>query len=209
MILKFTKLWRHQKLIQNQISASFARQFHHLEVIKVKWERPDIGWIKLNFDGSMKHKSGLGSIGGVVRNHKGDFLLGYSEPIGKTTSTMAEITALRRGLDLALENGLYNVWFEGDEKRLLEIIANQIPVGPVEIQKRVKIINSILPEFDNYKMTHIYKQGNTTADALAKMGHQLNKPCIWRVRPPKEVLRLVQNDADGKIYRRTVRRGPN
>ncbi|RZC78205.1 hypothetical protein C5167_002407 [Papaver somniferum] len=156
MILKFTKLWRHQKLIQNQISASFTRQIHHLEVVKVKWERPDNGWSKLNFDGSVKHKSGLGSIGGVVRNHKGDFLLGYSEPIGKTTSTIAEITALRRGLDLALENGLYN-------------------------------------------------QGNTTADAFAKMGYQLNKPCIWRVRPPKEVLRLVQNDADGKIYRRTIR----
>ncbi|KAI3943304.1 hypothetical protein MKX01_002261 [Papaver californicum] len=134
----------------------------------------------------------------------GDFLLGYSEPIWKITSTIAEIIALGRGLDLALENGLYNVWFEGDENRLLEIIANQIPIGPEEIQRQVKIINSILHELNNYKMTHIYRQGNTTIDAFVKMGYQLNKPCIWRVRPPKEVLRFVQNDADDKIYQRTI-----
>ncbi|XP_026451436.1 uncharacterized protein LOC113351714 [Papaver somniferum] len=107
----------------------------------------------------------MGSIGGVVRNHKGDFLLGYSEPIGKTTSTIAEITALQRGLDLVLENGLQNVWFEGDEKRLLEIIANQIPVGPEEIQRRVKLINLILPELNSYKMTHIYREGTCSSGA--------------------------------------------
>ncbi|RZC68697.1 hypothetical protein C5167_031891 [Papaver somniferum] len=148
----------------------------------------------------------MGSIGGVVRNHKGDFLLGYSEPIGKTTSTIAEIAAFQRGLDLVLENGLQNVWFEGDEKRLLEIIANQIPVGPEEIQRRVKLINLILPELNSYKMTHIYREGNRTADTFARMGHKLNKPCIWRSRPPQEVLRHVQNDAKGIINQRIRRR---
>ncbi|KAI3988167.1 hypothetical protein MKX01_011956 [Papaver californicum] len=204
MILNFAKLCGHQRLIKYQIGLTL-RKFHQ-EVIKVKWERPDIGWTKLNFDGSVKYKSGMGSIGGVVRNHKGDFVLGYSEPIGKTTSTIAEITALQRGLDLVLENGLYNVWFEGDEKRLLEIIVNQIPVGPEEIQRRVKLINLILPKLSSYKMTHIYREGNRTADTFAKMGHKLNKPCIWRVRPPKEVLRFVQNDAKGIINQRIRKR---
>ncbi|KAI3906218.1 hypothetical protein MKW92_046399 [Papaver armeniacum] len=203
MILNFAKLCGHQRL-KYQIGLSL-RKFHQ-EVIKVKWERPDIGWSKLNFDGSVKYKSGMGSIGGVIRNHKGDFLLGYSEPIGKTTSTIAEITAFQRGLDLVLENGLHNVWFEGDEKRLLEIIANQIPVGPEEIQRRVKLINLILPELNSYKMTHIYREGNRTADTFARMGHKLNKPCIWRARPPREVLRLVQNDAEGIINQRIRRR---
>lgn len=45
------------------------------------------------------------SIGGIFRNHKAEFILVYSEPVGKATSTVAESAALKRGLELVLENG--------------------------------------------------------------------------------------------------------
>ncbi|OVA07979.1 Ribonuclease H domain [Macleaya cordata] len=200
MILNFAKLFRCQRKVQGQICVSL-RKFHQ-EVVQVTWEKPDFGWTKLNFDGSVRYKTGMGSIGGVLRNHKAEFILGYAESIGKTTSTIAELTALQRGIDLVLENGWYNVWFEGDEKRLLEIIANRIPIGSKEIQRQTGHINSILGELDNYKMTHIYREGNKTADTFAKLGHKLDKPCIWRCSPPKEVLRFVREDAEGKINER-------
>ncbi|KAI3969923.1 hypothetical protein MKX01_038391 [Papaver californicum] len=134
----------------------------------------------------------MGSIGGVVRNHKGDFLLGYSEPIGKTTSIIVEITALQRGLDLFLKMACTIFGSKETEKRLkLLQIRYQLDL------KKYK---------DDYKMTHIYRVGNRNADTFARMGHKLNKPCIWRVRPPNEVLRLILNDVKGIINQRIRRR---
>ncbi|KAL3519625.1 hypothetical protein ACH5RR_017774 [Cinchona calisaya] len=101
----------------------------HKEPIQVVWEKPDIGWTKLNFDGSCKRKAGRASIGGVLRNHDAEFLLGYSEFIGQTNSTIAELVALQRGLELVQENGWRHVWVEGDSKSSVEIIAQKKQMG--------------------------------------------------------------------------------
>ncbi|KAK6932466.1 Ribonuclease H domain [Dillenia turbinata] len=60
-----------------------------------------MGWRKLNFDGSSKARLGKASIGGVFRDHNAEFLLGYAESIGRTSSTVAELIALREGNEAA------------------------------------------------------------------------------------------------------------
>ncbi|KAG9458672.1 hypothetical protein H6P81_003180 [Aristolochia fimbriata] len=52
------------------------------------------GWICLNFDGSSIGNPGQAGIGGTFRDHTGNTLLGYSGPIGQSTSNMAEARAL-------------------------------------------------------------------------------------------------------------------
>ena len=173
----------------------------HKEPIRVSWEKPEIGWTKLNFDGSCKCKTGKASIGGVVRDHNAEFLLGYAEAIGKTNSTVAEFVALQRGLELVLENGYTNLWLEGDCKTLVEIVAHKRHVKCDEVQKHVSCINLIIPEFRNCFMTHVYREGNRLADRLAQIGHQLKRPQIWHV-PPREVLRILNQDANGKVFYR-------
>ncbi|KAL2467231.1 Polynucleotidyl transferase [Abeliophyllum distichum] len=97
----------------------------HKKPINVTWEKPEFGWTKLNYDGSCKCKTGKSSIGGIFRNHDAEFLLGYAEAIGNSNSTIAELAALQRGLELVLENGWNNVWLEGDSKSLVDIIARK------------------------------------------------------------------------------------
>lgn len=169
----------------------------------VTWEKPDIGWIKLNYDGSCKCKTGKSSIGGIFRNHNAEFLLGYAESIGNSNSTIAELAALRRGLELVLENGWNDVWLEGDSKSLVDIIARKKPVKCVEVQRHVKHINLMMPEIQNCILTHIYREGNRAADKFAQMGHNLKNPQIWRDIPRNEVLRrIVLQDAGGKTLLR-------
>jgi len=81
------------------------------------WRKPEAGRLKLNFDGSSKSASRRGSIGGVYRDHEGGFVLGYAERIGAATSSVAELAALRRGLELAVANGWRRVWVEVDAVR--------------------------------------------------------------------------------------------
>ncbi|EEF37721.1 nuclease, putative [Ricinus communis] len=196
-MLPFTNTFRCQRVVQNPVRILIKNW--HRDPIPVAWEKPQVGWTKLNFDGSCKGREGKGSIGGVFRNHKAEFLLGYAESIGRSTSTIAELAALRRGLELVLENGWSNVWLEGDAKTLLEIIVKRRKVRCAQMQRHVSDINLIIPELDNCIVSHVYREGNRAADKLAQIGHQLQKPKIWWHIPPDDVLPIVHEDAEGKI----------
>ena len=179
-----------------------ARQLHKQpKPIPVAWRRPEIGWTKLNFDGSSKGDKapGLASIGGVLRDHKAQFLLGYAEAIGRANSAMAELTALTKGLELVLENGWKDVWVEGDDKGLMEILADNKEVKCVETRSYFRYIKSLILDLDNCKVSHIYREGNKVADRFASIGHRYKKLEIWRELPPLETLDMMRHDAEGKI----------
>lgn len=198
-MLNVINILRCQKLVQSPISQLV--RYLHKEPIQVAWKKPRIGWTKLNFDGSCKSISGKASIGGIIRNHNAEFMLGYAESIGQANSTIAELTSIRRGLELLLENGWkYDIWLEGDALTLLDNIKKKRKVRCIEVQRHISYINSILlPEFKNYTMSHIYREGNRVADKFAQMGHHLDEPRIWRDVPPDEVLPIMLEDAQGKI----------
>lgn len=174
----------------------------HKEAINVTWEKPEKGWTKLNYDGSCKCKTGKASIGGIFRNHNAEFLLGYAESIGQSNSTIAELAALVRGLEIVLENGWSDIWLEGDSKSLVDIISQRRQAKCTQVQMHVARINLIIPEIKNCILTHIYREGNRAADKFAQMGYRLKKPQIWRHIPPNEVLRIVKEDAQGKTFLR-------
>ncbi|KAL5721431.1 hypothetical protein ACHQM5_005080 [Ranunculus cassubicifolius] len=172
---------------------------------KVAWQTPDPGWTKLNFDGSFREKTGVASIGGAFRNHKAEFLLGYSEQIGRTTCTVAELSALYRGLEIVLENGWENVWVEGDPKTLVEIIVNRRKVRCQHAHRLVRDINLIMPELNNCILTHIYREGNKVADMLARMAHDSKHPRMWRQDPPEEIVGIIRTDKEGKGILRNIK----
>lgn len=182
-----------------------ARQWHK-QPIPVTWTKPEIGWTKLNFDGSSKGKKppGRASIGGVLRDHEAQFLLGYAEAIGRANSTMAELTALTKGLELVLENGWKDVWVEGDAKGLVEIIVENKEVKCVEARSHFRYIKSLILDLDNCKVSHIYREGNRVANTFASIGHRYKKLEIWRQIPPLEILDMMRQDAEGKITFRKI-----
>ncbi len=75
---------------------SFASKFYYLigsyskvklkSHIPVKWTPPPLGWFKLNTDGSSLGNPRLAGGGGVIRNHLGEWVGGFSRAIGFTTS---------------------------------------------------------------------------------------------------------------------------
>ncbi|KAM5588449.1 hypothetical protein ABKV19_006739 [Rosa sericea] len=204
MMLAFTNLWRCQILAGSTTKPSsfLVLRNYRKEPIPVTWEKPRIGWKKLNFDGSSKGKSGKATIGGVIRNHKAEFLLGFAESIGEANSTIAEVTALRRGLEFVLENEWSHVWLEGDAKAILDVIRKRKQMNKIrckEVQRHVSHINSIIPKLDDCIISHVYREGNRAADKLAQLGHQQDEPRIWRYIPPDEVVAIVHEDAEGKI----------
>ena len=73
---------------------------NHLVVKQVSWEKPDPGWLKLNTDGSLSGSVGTTAGGGLIRDEFGNWVIGFSRKIGRTDSFIAELWALRDGLQL-------------------------------------------------------------------------------------------------------------
>jgi len=55
------------------------------------WEKPPMGWAKLNSNGSAFGNTGRSRGGGIIRDHDGQWLKGYARPLGCTNSCMAEL----------------------------------------------------------------------------------------------------------------------
>ncbi|CAL5041249.1 unnamed protein product [Urochloa decumbens] len=202
MLLRVHRPLGSMLLLCNPLSACLVggarrRGLHHGESASA-WRKPEAGRLKLNFDGSSKHASRRASIGGVYRDHEGAFVLGYAERIGTATSSVAELAALRRGLELAVANGWRSVWIEGDAKTVVDVVRSRARVRAVEDLRLCGEIAELLPMIDDMTVSHVRREGNRVAHGFAKLGHGAARPQVWRDVPPDEVLRFLQRDDQGQ-----------
>ena len=59
----------------------------------IRWEKPRVGWLTLNINGSATSNSGPTGGGGLVRDENGDWVKGFARRIGNTSSYLAELDA--------------------------------------------------------------------------------------------------------------------
>ena len=90
----------------------------------IKWERPIVGWLKLNTDGSSLGNPGLATWGGVIRDGNGNWVVGFTRKIGNTSSFMAELWALHDGLLIYVNCNYFAVEVEVDAKAVIDVVAN-------------------------------------------------------------------------------------
>ncbi|XP_047051856.1 uncharacterized protein LOC124657330 [Lolium rigidum] len=162
------------------------------------WTTPTKGRLKLNFDGSSMSRSS--SIGGVYRDHRGRFVLGYAQRIDKATSSVAELLALKRGLELAVKNRWRNISIEGDFKTAVDAIASRARVRAKKDLKQWKGIAGLLPRLGKTTVSHVVRKGNKVAHGFAKLGYEeaAMRQRVWRDVPPEEVLQYLERDAQRK-----------
>ena len=55
------------------------------------WERPPLGWKKLNTDGSRLGGADSAGCGGIVRDDQGEWVAGFSKHVGSTNSFTVEL----------------------------------------------------------------------------------------------------------------------
>ena len=65
---------------------------------QIKWEKPNTGRVKLNTDGSVGIAAGTAGGGGLIRDDRGSWIMGFTRKIGKADSFLAETWALHDGL---------------------------------------------------------------------------------------------------------------
>ena len=93
-------------------------------VRQIKWEKPDMGWVKLNTDGAADVAAGSAGGGGLIRDDQGNWIIGFTRKISKAYSFLAETWALHDGLLLCNQLNLNVVMVELDAKALVDALKN-------------------------------------------------------------------------------------
>ncbi|KAK4482042.1 hypothetical protein RD792_012965 [Penstemon davidsonii] len=162
----------------------------------VSWSKPLKGWHKLNTDGSVLESKNCAAAGGLIRDDTGSWVVGFSRKLGSTSITMAELLAAREGLEMAWEMRLQRLELELDSEVVFSLIKDADvethPLGNI-----IKDCRTLIRMPWECRIVHTRRSGNGCADALAKMGHDLDTSlCSWDIAPQnatKHSQRLVKD----------------
>ena len=176
------------------------------ETIFVNWRPPPTDFFKLNTDGSIEGNPGPAGAGGIIRDHTGGWIKGFSWKIGITNSLAAELWGLRDGLVLAHQLNIKKIIIELDAKAVLELVhpakftsLSHHPYGALITDRR-----SFIQDFEEASLQHTFQEGNATADLLAKAGTSLLCPFVLFDYPPLFSVSQVLADCWGVKYPRLV-----
>ena len=93
----------------------------------VAWRKPQVGFIKINFDESKLSRGVAGSF--IICNQDEKFI--QTSTFNLTTSSVlkAEATTLLNGIKVTVQVDFTNIQIEGDNKILIQAIQGQIQLS--------------------------------------------------------------------------------
>jgi len=171
----------------------------------IAWELPPRGWWVLNTDGAVKRTLGPAGAGGVLRDDKGEWILGFSEYLGHCSTLTAKLKAVVRGLKIAQELGAQHLWVRTDSKVLWGMMVDQYHCHP-ELHFLVQTCRRLLYATAwDVKITHCFRETNQVADKLANMGVTGRLGAILYQLPPMEIQDVLYADRMGVLWPRRIR----
>ena len=159
-----------------------------------RWKPPDTGFVKENFDGAIFEDISAAGIGVAVRNKLGEVVAAMAEkvPILDSVFTL-ETLAARHAVLFVQELGLHNVVFEGDSASSIQALSNRLFTH----SSCGHIINDILlfvNSFQSFSFSHVCRQGNALADALAKRARLSCPFMVWKESVPPDLYNCYLSD---------------
>ncbi|XP_031115795.1 uncharacterized protein LOC116019654 [Ipomoea triloba] len=134
------------------------------------WNKLESGWIAVNVDGSSRPSKKKAGCGGILRNHLGDWILGFQLNLGDCSMDIAEARAVLMGLKIAWQRACTNIIIQRDSKNVVKWIND-----PLFDATRGGTLNNIIFECKswmkrswNVKCCHVLREQNQVADWLAR-----------------------------------------
>ncbi|KAK9997071.1 hypothetical protein SO802_021757 [Lithocarpus litseifolius] len=185
----------------NKIAGVARRHLQEFQLVQCcpskkrpRWKPPDSGFEKANFDGAIFEDLSVAGIGVAVRNEHGEVVATLAEkiPIPNSIFTL-ETLAARRAVLFVQELGLRNVVFEGDSESSIQAISNRL----LSHSSCGHIIHDILlfaSSFLSFSFSHVCRQGNALADALAKRARLSCPLLVWMKSVPPDLYNCYLSD---------------
>lgn len=145
---KFIHIKQNHKLISSTIVTHFIKSYPPIALC-----------IKLNVDGAFTPANSYGGAGGVLRNSKGEWLLGFSCGFHCTSSNQVEFLALKQGLNLAISLGITHLEINSYSKVLIQSLVQKI--APSNLSILMNDGRCLLHRLQNKKYSHVFREPNT------------------------------------------------
>jgi ribonuclease HI len=129
----------------------------------MKWPKT----VKIYTDGASRGNPGPASIGVSFTTTQEEEIFTLSEALGNQTNNFAEYTALVRGLQVAKENNVDNIWVRTDSQLMVRQILGEYKVKSESIKGLHAEASEILKNFEKVRIEHIPREQNKRADELA------------------------------------------
>lgn len=93
----------------------------NIECTIVRWDKPPLGWFKLNTDDSC-NEEGLTSTGGIIKDSGGILILAFAQAVGMGTSNYAKIKSAFLGVNWCISHGIWNIVLECDSLIIVNML---------------------------------------------------------------------------------------
>ncbi|KAE8689860.1 E3 ubiquitin-protein ligase UPL1-like isoform X1 [Hibiscus syriacus] len=161
------------------------------------WKKPESGCIKLNTDGSIVR--GYSGFGGLLRDHQGKPLCGFVTRSFQDNIFLVELLAVWRGIMLALDLGVSVIWIESDSLSVVKTLNREQSYDP-KIDRYLGEIWNLLTMFEDYRVTHTWREANKAADYLSRKRIDEDEVVLWPIDFPNVLHNIIKDDAQRKIY---------
>lgn len=131
-----------------------------------KWNPPDIGKSKVNFDGASFGNLGSAAFSCVMRDFQGHIIGVKRRPVGVSDTIHAETIGFLEGFKLAKGKGIRDCIMEGDS---LTVISweREDSCGSWRMHHYIAEIKSLIKDLDA-ELHHVLRNQNSLADKIAK-----------------------------------------
>ncbi|XP_058776587.1 pentatricopeptide repeat-containing protein At1g63070, mitochondrial-like [Vicia villosa] len=136
-------------------------------ILEVFWKPPPNDWFKINCDGAAT-LSGPSGCGGIARNSDGAFLGAFASYLDGANSLTAELYGAILAIEFAFARNWNNIWLETDSTAVVKAFNSPHKV-PWQVRNRWLNCINIVTHW-NFLVSHIFREGNSCADALANHG---------------------------------------
>nr|XP_009762165.1 PREDICTED: uncharacterized protein LOC104214218 [Nicotiana sylvestris] len=120
----------------------------------VKWNPPPTKVFCLNTDGAVTQGNSRAGFGGVFRDYKGNWVMGYASHSPSTIVMNIELMTLLRGLQMAFTHHL------------------------TPLQNQMDAQEDLIQHLNSPPLNHTYREQNIVADKLAYFGMELKGTTI-------------------------------
>ena len=122
----------------------------------IRWEKPPLGWKKLNTDGSVIGCMERAGCWGVVRDEHWNWVAGYTRHVGAINSFAAELYGLRDSLLLCSSLNISCLIVEIDAKVIVDVIKNSAYVNQI-ISPILDDCRQLMTRFQQVQLKHYYR----------------------------------------------------
>jgi len=168
----------------------------HSSRLLAHWIPPPEGTLKLNIDGSFLEDISCLGAGGVVRNHDGDWIAGFSHYKARGDALLAELRAIQIGLDFCSKKCYVNIICESDCLEAVELIIDGRDHTLQTYATDILHIRDVLHGNRNTTLVHILREQNMCADFMVNNGSHARCSSHWNC-PPSGMESLILRDKLG------------